>query len=348
MNITFMIGNGFDIKMGLKSKYSDIYQVYTSDNNTNNNSIIQKFKEVLRKDSPKYENWSDFEKAMGEHAKDFENQDDYVRCIRDFRNTMQNCLSKEQEDFQKKFSKMNKEELYKVFYNSLYNFYDLETKNTINAIEKMKNEENRFQFSFLNFNYTNVLDTFIEYFKEINRKYFVDIFKNSIHVHGTLDDNIVLGVDNEGQLYANFEITDSVRRTFVKPFFNENTDIQKIQTAKFIINSSNIICVYGMSLGDTDQTWKNLIVKWLLDDDSHLLFYFKYPPSDIPKQYRDEILDKEDELKDELIDILKTDDHKDLTPVINQIHIPVIKDLFDISYVSLIYDSEEVTGKSKR
>ena len=155
-------------------------------------------------------------------------------------------------------------------------------------------------------------------------------------------------MDNEGQLNAKFEISDSVRRTFVKPFFNENTDIQKIQTAKFIINSSNIICVYGMSLGDTDQTWKKLIVKWLLDDDSHLLFYFKYPPSDIPKQYRDEILDKEDELKDELIDILKTDDHKDLTPVINQIHIPVIKDLFDISYVSLIYDSEEVTGKSKR
>lgn len=56
MNITFMIGNGFDLKMGLKSKYSDIYNVYTDDNNRTDNEIFEKFKDVLRKDSPKYEN----------------------------------------------------------------------------------------------------------------------------------------------------------------------------------------------------------------------------------------------------------------------------------------------------
>ena len=105
-NITFMIGNGFDLKMGLKSKYSDIYNVYTDDSNRTDTTIFENFKDVLRKDSPKYENWSDFEKAMGEHAKDFENQSDYVECIRDFRKTMQKCLSKEQEDFQKKFSQV--------------------------------------------------------------------------------------------------------------------------------------------------------------------------------------------------------------------------------------------------
>ena len=347
MNITFMIGNGFDIKMGLKSKYSDIYNVYTDDNNRTNNEIFEKFKDILRKDSPVYEKWSDFEKAMGEHAKNFENQSDYIECIRDFRKTMQKCLYKEQDDFKEKFYQMDKKELYNVFYNSLYNFYDLETPNTIYAIENLRKKNGDFRFSFLNFNYTNALDILIKLFRDENNYLGrVNLIISNIHVHGTLYDNIVLGVDNEEQLNANFEITDSLRRTFVKPFFNENTDIQKVNSTKNTIQYSDIICVYGMSLGNTDLTWKNLIVKWLFDDDSHLLFYFKYPPSDIPKQNRDEILDKEDELKEELIKTLKTDEHKDLTSVINQIHIPVIKDLFDISSVSLISNDEEETDKN--
>lgn len=101
-----------------------------------------------------------------------------------------------------------------------------------------------------------------------------------------------------------------------------------------------------MSLGDTDLTWKNLIVKLLIEDDTHMLFYFKYPPSDIPRQNRDEMLEKEDDLKKELIEKIKTADSDDLTPVINQIHIPVIKDLFDISSVSLISNDEEETDKN--
>lgn len=147
---------------------------------------------------------------------------------------MQKCLSKEQEGFQKKFSKMNKEELYKVFDNSLYNFYDLETPNMIYAIENM-GKKFTFNFSFLNFNYTNVLDIFVKLFSEKNN-YFGrrNIINSNIHVHGTLDDNIVLGVDNDDQISANFEITNSLRRTFVKPFFNENTDIQKVNSVKIL------------------------------------------------------------------------------------------------------------------
>lgn len=30
MNITFLIGNGFDLNCGLKSKYSDVYDQYCS------------------------------------------------------------------------------------------------------------------------------------------------------------------------------------------------------------------------------------------------------------------------------------------------------------------------------
>ena len=136
MNVTFMIGNGFDLKMGLKSKYTDIYNVYTDVNNKTDDAIIENFKEVLRNDSPKYENWSDFEKAMGQYAKNFDNEKDFVKCIRDFRETMTNCLSKEQSVFIKKYLNSDKtsDALYNVFKDSLYNFYSDETPNTINIL----------------------------------------------------------------------------------------------------------------------------------------------------------------------------------------------------------------------
>ena len=47
MNITFLIGNGFDIKLGLKTRYTDFYPIYINSNknkeglmaNKNNNKI---------------------------------------------------------------------------------------------------------------------------------------------------------------------------------------------------------------------------------------------------------------------------------------------------------------------
>ena len=335
MNVTFMIGNGFDLKMGLKSKYTDIYNVYTDVNNKTDDTIIENFKEVLRKDSPKYENWSDFEKAMGQHAKDFENEIDYVKCVRDFRDIMADCLTQEQSAFFVNYFNSNEisDKLYRIFTDSIYNFYSDETPNIINEIKYMEFRQGSFDFNFLNFNYTFVLERFIKLFR--NKSQMINAIKNHIHIHGSLDDNIVLGVDNLEQLKNEFEITSSIKRTFVKPYFNEETDKQKIELAKDIISKSDIICVYGMALGDTDLMWKNLLVEWLHNSSHHLMFYFSYPPTDIPLQKRDEILDKEEELKKDLMQKLKIDSKQDLSTIINQIHIPVTKDLFDISTIDI-------------
>ncbi len=61
MNILFLIGNGFDINIGLKSKYIDFYKYYNSIKS--DNEIITALKESL---SINDENWSDLETALGE------------------------------------------------------------------------------------------------------------------------------------------------------------------------------------------------------------------------------------------------------------------------------------------
>ena len=47
MNITFLIGNGFDIKLGLKTRYTDFYPTYIDSNNHSKEESIKKFTELI-------------------------------------------------------------------------------------------------------------------------------------------------------------------------------------------------------------------------------------------------------------------------------------------------------------
>lgn len=58
MNITFLIGNGFDVSLGMESSYSSFYK-YIQENELLPNNIFTK---LINKDIDK---WSDFERMLG-------------------------------------------------------------------------------------------------------------------------------------------------------------------------------------------------------------------------------------------------------------------------------------------
>ena len=66
MNILFMIGNGFDLNIGLDTKYDDFMKYYTQ-TCEDDNEHIKKMKVDMNKWP---ERWSDFELKLG----------DYTRC----------------------------------------------------------------------------------------------------------------------------------------------------------------------------------------------------------------------------------------------------------------------------
>lgn len=73
-NLVFLIGNGFDLNCGLKSKYKDAYQYYC--NKTQNNSeLIERFKNDLKAN---YENWSDFEEGMAYYASKLSDENELI------------------------------------------------------------------------------------------------------------------------------------------------------------------------------------------------------------------------------------------------------------------------------
>ena len=74
MNITFLLGNGFDIGLGLKTGYENFYDEYSEIQSTDNKNI-NSFKAMLKNrnldDRKKIIDWADFEKAFGQHSSEF-------------------------------------------------------------------------------------------------------------------------------------------------------------------------------------------------------------------------------------------------------------------------------------
>ena len=88
---------------------------------------------------------------------------------------------------------------------------------------------------------------------------------------------MVLGVNDESQI-AN----ESLRRSdgnfsLIKRDINNlmqgNTKIKDLQG---IIDKSNIICIFGMSLGATDKMWWQAVAAWLEHDQARKLLIFSW------------------------------------------------------------------------
>ena len=77
-HITFIIGNGFDINLGMKTKYSDMYEGYIK--TPPQTKVIESFKNELRNQQP-FDKWSDFEMAMAEYAKTLSSEKELIECV---------------------------------------------------------------------------------------------------------------------------------------------------------------------------------------------------------------------------------------------------------------------------
>ena len=73
MIITFLVGNGFDVNLGLKTRYCDFYKYYVNTDSSNKPLAIERFKReidnFIKKERNKTDNdfidWRDLEIALG-------------------------------------------------------------------------------------------------------------------------------------------------------------------------------------------------------------------------------------------------------------------------------------------
>lgn len=280
MNITFLIGNGFDLGLGLASDYKSFYPYFIE--NANKDNIIRHEIEKAGKDN--YVNWSDLESALGRFTAKitYDNADQFVRDKVELDELLKRYLLSQEENFvcsDQEIEKMVKKVL-----------DHLRTGNSIEERERIQQSLNAYLdedyfYQAISFNYTECADKIWQYMakKDVGHHSFRgdkhnERFDSILHIHGTLKDNeMLLGVNDADQV-SNCELLDkeAIRWSLVKPYLNKAIGQRKIEKAQALIDRSGIICLYGVSIGITDNMWWEYIGEWLKKYDTHLLIIYNH------------------------------------------------------------------------
>lgn len=332
MNITFMIGNGFDVGLGLPSKCKDFFPTYVKDSKNKAPEI----KQLSERIHANHKTWVDFETQMGQYTHEFgaPNKHQYSLQLRDFETAFIQYLKREERNL----SFDDTDEIRKMMITALTSFYSLDnlrygSNNAItNVFQNHKNEEHR--YNFISFNYTDLLEkclsTLPKGVVKARSTTMNDKVDSIVHVHGISDNAPIMGVNDVSQI-ANKELAKDERfvRYIVKPMLNSVHRTDHDARATNLISSSQIICVYGMALGATDKLWWGRVLTWLNGASERQLVIFDYDPDFVTASQFDWI-DKEDAIIDRLAPYV-SDSKIDVEKLRPRIHIAVHKNIFEMN-----------------
>lgn len=331
MNITFLIGNGFDVGIGMKSRFKDFFPVYQK-NACEKEESIRSFSDEIGSD---YDTWADFEVALGKYTLKFntETKQVFIEQVKDFEKDFIEYL-------------MNNEMKLKIdgsiessMKNALMQYYDLknlapESNETIKKVYYAHSLEN-YVYNFVNFNYTFTLEKCLKTISQnvvCRRKHGnvekVDRVGKIVHVHGNCDLYPIIGVNDKSQI-ANKELAEDEEfcRYIVKPLLNKLLRQGNDTSATNIISQSTIICIYGMALGQTDKKWWELLIKWLNGNQERQLVIFDYD-NKYTTLTQFGWLEKEDSILNKLAQY--SENEIDIEKMRSRIHIAVHKNIFSL------------------
>lgn len=337
MNITFLIGNGFDLNCGLDSSYSSVCEAYIA--STSQSATIQKFKDHMSKD---IETWGAFEERMARDMDSFDSEEAFLECLYDFIHYLDDWLQTQQHTFFQRMGQNagNRENVVREMQNSIDGFYKVLSKNEENLVYAMKDQNQHTIYKAIVFNYTTVFDVLWEMTSSKSNANsqdgeLFDCYDKPIHIHGYLENNMILGVDNLTQLPPSLQYPLSIRtsHSFVKPLLNDLYDTKRVKASEDAIQSSDIICVFGMSLGLTDVRWKNELTKWLLENENHQLFFYWHEYTVLYGLTLPERIAKMNDAKIAFLENVMQLDEETSDKLLKQIHVPCCSNIFNLNDV---------------
>ncbi|MFU2223165.1 AbiH family protein [Streptococcus pluranimalium] len=282
MNITYIIGNGLDLQYGVETRYKDFYNyqnsLYKKRQQQGYSNYI--YDSLFSDEVNDYENWSDFELSIGLLTKNDrkititeDNKEKFIDDFADVIDDLRLYLRGVQESLDIEKYTINFQDTLNKIQSNLPSLNQNQITNLINRKPSQHDYVN-----LLTLNYTDIFDNL--YSKSIKvipnrlRSNPYNFYVNSpIHVHGTLSESTILGVSDDGQISDKF--SEEQREIFVKKTnligFRENLDIK---TTK-IIRSSDIVILYGVSLGKTDTyIWKQIAEKSVKDGIPIVIYHY--------------------------------------------------------------------------
>ena len=285
MKTLFIIGNGFDINLGLPTGYQDFYNYYLKQPSSSEQiSSLKKHLKIER-----YNTWADLELGLGDYTKNLATEEDIEIILHDLSDYLKAYLLEVSDSF-----------------TPLSTFADQFFRDLAQPYRSLPGGMSRAVASFcasqglpinidvVSFNYTDVLEKLIRAGR-VNASLPMIIGENVIltsirHIHMTVHDlDIILGVNDETQIKNDALRTDRVKTLMVKPYVNDQLETLIDEECLALINGADLICLFGVSLGETDAMWWEAIGNHIEKTSSKLL-YFAYDNAEI--KYNNQLIEK--------------------------------------------------------
>lgn len=282
MTITYFLGNGFDLALGLKTRYKDFLKYYR-ESNASDSQLVALLKKQIDENS---ETWADAEEAFGQL--DFSSfaetlhmplLDTIVGMDEDFQRSLRDYLIRQEESFRRAISQ-KKGIGTKLLSNAASSIREVIASNRFfDSIRKMRKDE-MLVVNFITLNYTETIDTLLEVDEGVRGSIALnnDFWESRgfgylrlgavVHAHGRLSDRFRLfGVDNEGQI-VDRETSELCKETglLIKTKEDMFAPVGDRAGADEIIRESDFIVIFGTSYGATDTYWWNSIARAALDE----------------------------------------------------------------------------------
>lgn len=267
MNILYIIGNGLDIAHHMKTSYQDFFKYYLGQS-TDDGDILAMKQDIK---NHRYETWADLEMGLGAYSSKCANKDVFLKCLVDIKSNLKIYLQKESE----KITNYSLKSM--TSFMNLGSLLDPEPKSRYDAFLGRIKTRGRYDVSFMTFNYTTTLEWLFDFKNDMKAISPFERIMTIQHVHGVLDNMMVMGVNDPGQIANTSLNTDEdVIEEFIKPEYNDACMNNKNNICESLINNAEMIVLYGTSLGMSDQKWWKLIGRRMNSDFYPLLVYLPY------------------------------------------------------------------------
>ena len=151
---------------------------------------------------------------------------------------------------------------------------------------------------FITFNYTNTIEKLLDKTPKQTSGFKIN---DPIHVHGYYNQRMIMGVNDASQI-DNEKLRNQpyIIDALVKSRNNHTYGASHTEKCNALIQSAQLICIYGLSFGDTDKMWWERICKELQHRGDLIILIFWYI-KDFPdfsnsghkfKRIIDQIIDK--------------------------------------------------------
>lgn len=257
MKPLFVIGNGMDIALGLKTSYEDFYHYYLKQPSQDKDIVSLK----QNMEAERYSTWADLELGLGQYTAQCASDEIFLKCIEDVRSSLGKYLN-EQEKGLMDMSGFDDLIL------KPWSFIEPVSLPEFQAFAVDKSEDKA--INIVTLNYTSTIEQLLAHSR---------IFRpvNVVHLHGTIN-SMVIGVNDADQI-ANKDFATNIEfmEEFVKPIYNDACMNNKNNVFSDIIADSNMFILYGTSIGESDRKWWHAIGNRLVsDNDPAVLFYFPF------------------------------------------------------------------------